>query len=155
ITAWSQRNPGHPGAVKAALVRASDATLPLAGAGAGGAGAGSFGLPASLSGGYALLVPVSGNLASAGRAVRGGFIAAWFAAPEPRRPLRIYDTGNEGTQALQAYQQALRDGASTVIGPLTKEGVAAVAQQAGSVAWLTLNYLDGPIGGALQFGLAP
>ena len=155
ITAWSQRNPGHPGAVKAALVRASDATLPLAGAGAGGAGAGSFGLPASLSGGYALLVPVSGNLASAGRAVRDGFIAAWFAAPEPRRPLRIYDTGNEGTQALQAYQQALRDGAGTVIGPLTKEGVAAVAQQAGSVAWLTLNYLDGPIGGALQFGLAP
>ncbi|MGH8516153.1 MAG: penicillin-binding protein activator, partial [Panacagrimonas sp.] len=109
----------------------------------------------SLAGGYALLVPVTGNLASAGRAVRDGFIAAWYASPEPRPAVRVYDTGNEQSQAIQAYQSALRDGAGTIVGPLTKEGVVAVARQVGNVPWLTLNYVDGTIGGALQFGLAP
>lgn len=153
INAWSQRNPGHPGAAKAALVKASDARVLAADAAAPSTGA----APAiqSLSGGYALLVPVSGSLASAGRAVRDGFIAAWFASPEPRAPLRIYDTGNEASQAASAYQNAMRDGAGSVIGPLTKEGVAAISALAGTHPWLTLNYVDGPIGGAMQFGLAP
>lgn len=152
IAEWSQRNPGHPGASKAALVRVSEpSTLspdPVA-------SVASPGMPASLSGGYALLVPVSGSLASAGRAVRDGFIAAWFASPEPRAPLRVYDTGNEATQAAMAYQNAMRDGAGAVIGPLTKEGITAIAGQAGNLPWLTLNYPDTPIGDALQFGLAP
>ncbi len=152
LAGWSQRNPGHPGTAKAALVKASDPS-PIA-TGAVAATAPAVG-PASLSGGYALLLPVSGSLASAGRAVRDGFIAAWFASPEPRLPLRVYDTGNEATQALAAYQNAMGDGAGIVVGPLTKEGVTAIAGQAGNHSWLTLNYLDGPIGGALQFGLAP
>lgn len=153
ITAWSQRNPGHPGAAKAALVKASDSRV----AAADGSAGPSSTTPAlqSLSGGYALLLPVSGNLASAGRAVRDGFIAAWFASPEPRAPLRVYDTGNEASQAATAYQNAMRDGAGSVIGPLTKEGVAAISALSGTHPWLTLNYVDGPIGGAMQFGLAP
>lgn len=155
VTAWAQRNPGHPGAAKAALVRPSDAAAtrgPAPAAAALGSGEPPH---TSLSGGYALLLPVTGNLASAGRAVRDGFIAAWFATPQPRPPVRVYDTGNEQSQAVQAYQAALRDGAGTLIGPLTKEGVAMVAAQAGHLPWLTLNYVDGTIGGALQFGLAP
>ncbi len=156
IAAWSQRNPGHPGAAKAALVKASEpVTAPSDSTVAGVAPIAPAGMPASLAGGYALLVPVSGSLASAGRAVRDGFIAAWFASPEPRAALRIYDTGNEATQAAAAYQSAIRDGAGTVIGPLTKEGVSAIAGQAGALPWLTLNYVDGSIGSALQFGLAP
>ncbi|THD02068.1 hypothetical protein B1810_16425 [Panacagrimonas perspica] len=153
IAAWSQRNPGHPGATKAALVKASEPSVSPDRVAA--ASTATVGMQASLSGGYALLLPVSGSLASAGRAVRDGFIAAWFASPEPRAPLRVYDTGNEATQAAAAYQNAVRDGAGTVIGPLTKEGVSAIARQAGPLPWLTLNYVDGSIGGALQFGLAP
>jgi outer membrane PBP1 activator LpoA protein len=156
VAAWAQRNPGHPGASKAALVRPSESAV-----------RGAMPMPSSpggiatepphtsLSGGYALLLPVTGNLASAGRAVRDGFIAAWFATQEPRPPVRVYDTGNELSQAVQAFQAAVRDGAGTLIGPLTKEGVAAIAGQAGTLPWLTLNYVDGTIGGALQFGLAP
>lgn len=156
VAAWSQRNPGHPGASKAALVRPSEAAargaMPIPSSQGGVATE----LPhTSLAGGYALLLPVTGNLASAGRAVRDGFIAAWFATPEPRPPVRVYDTGNEQSQAVQAFQAAVRDGAGTLVGPLTKEGVAAVAGQAGTLPWLTLNYVDGTIGGALQFGLAP
>lgn len=155
VTAWSQRNPGHPGAAKAALVRPSDTASTTHGPMPMTDAPGAEPPHASLSGGYALLLPVTGNLASAGRAVRDGFIAAWFATPDPRPPVRVYDTGNEQSQAVQAYQAALRDGAGTLIGPLTKEGVVAVASQAGNVSWLTLNYVDGTIGGALQFGLAP
>ena len=155
VAAWAQRNPGHPGAAKAALVRPSDAATrgpaPAAAIGLGG----ELHQSGSLAGGYALLLPVTGSLASAGRAVRDGFIAAWFASPEPRPAVRVFDTGNEQTQAIQAYQAAVRDGAGTIVGPLTKEGVAAVASQVGHVQWLTLNYVDGTLGGALQFGLAP
>lgn len=153
VAAWAQRNPGHPGAAKAALVRPSESASRgpmLAATDLGGE------LPhGSLSGGYALLLPVTGSLASAGRAVRDGFIAAWFASPEPRPAVRVFDTGNEQTHAVQAYQAAVRDGAGTIVGPLTKEGVAAVASQVPNLHWLTLNYVDGTIGGALQFGLAP
>nr|WP_293243394.1 penicillin-binding protein activator [Panacagrimonas sp.] len=155
VAAWSQRNPGHPGAAKAALVRPSDSAA-ARGPMPTSPSLGGAELPrTSLSGGYALLLPVTGNLASAGRAVRDGFIAAWFATPEPRPPVRVYDTGNEQSQAAQAYQAAVRDGAGTLIGPLTKEGVVVVAGQGVNIPWLTLNYVDGTIGGALQFGLAP
>lgn len=153
VAAWAQRNPDHPGAAKAALVRPSDATM--RGTPQAGDFLGAEPPHTSLAGGYALLLPVTGNLASAGRAVRDGFIAAWFATQAPRPAVRVYDTGNEQGQALQAYQAALRDGAGTVIGPLTKEGVAAIAAQAVRLPWLTLNYIDGTLGGALQFGLAP
>ena len=158
IAAWTQRNPGHPGNTKTALVRASDQRsvpeVPLGAPSVAGAPAAA---PTSLNGGYALLVPVSGSLAAAGRAVRDGFVAAWFAMPGSRPPLHVYDTGSESTQAPIAYQNALRDGAGFIIGPLTKEGVAAISSSvaSGSVPWLTLNYLDGPAGSAMQFGLAP
>lgn len=155
VASWAQRNPGHPGSAKAALVRAGDATAARGGASAGIAGPGGDLTANSLAGGYALLLPVTGDLASAGRAVRDGFIAAWFASPQPRPPVRVYDTGNEQSQAVQAYLSAVRDGAGTVIGPLTKEGVVAVASQPHNRAWLTLNYVDGTLPGALQFGLAP
>lgn len=157
IANWQQRNPSHPGNAKTALIKAGD-RLPQASTAAAAGVAGAVyaePMPTSLAGGYALLLPVSGNLAAAGRAVRDGFISAWFDLPEPRRPLRVYDTGNESVQALGAYQRAVQDGAGFIIGPLTKEGVVAVASQATGIAWLTLNYVDGLIPGAMQFGLAP
>lgn len=159
VAGWQQRHPGHPGNTKTALIkstpRASSANAISPGSGFVTGGFDSAGAPSSLAGGYALLLPISGSLAGAGRAVRDGFISAWFEMPEPRRPLRVYDTGNESAQAAAAYQQALRDGAGQVIGPLTKDGVVAISAQASNLPWLTLNYVDGLIPGAIQFGLAP
>jgi uncharacterized protein len=49
----------------------------------------------------------------------------------------------------------VQDGAGFIVGPLTKEGVVGAASQATGIPWLTLNYVDGLIPGAMQFGLAP
>lgn len=152
VAAWQQRNPGHPGQAKTALIKPGQ-RAPGAMQSAGLAQAAL--MPTSLAGGYALLLPISGELAAAGRALRDGFIAAWFDLPEPRLPLRVYDTGNDAAQATAAYQSAVRDGAGFMVGPLTKVGVVAVASQSVGVPWLTLNYVDGLIPGATQFGLAP
>jgi hypothetical protein len=90
----------------------------------------------------ALLLPLSGKQQSAGAAVRDGSAAAWYASAsaETRPRIEMYDTAALGAAA--AYQQAIADGARMVVGPLTKEEVAAVvsAQPAGlPVPTLALN----------------
>lgn len=166
VAAWAQRHAGHPGTGKAALVQANGigvarTPIPLGSPAPGIAATGAattFSAPAptlAFNGGYALLLPTSGALAAAGRAVREGFISAWFDLPEPRPAIRVYDPGNSASQAIAAYQSALREGAGFIVGPLTKEGVSAIASQGVTVPWLTLNYVDGTAGSAIQFGLAP
>jgi uncharacterized protein len=74
----------------------------------------------------ALLLPLSGRSEASGVAVRDGFLAAYFAVGVNSRPhLRIYDVAAQS--AGTAYSQAVEDGASIVVGPLTKEDVAEVA----------------------------
>ena len=109
----------------------------------------------------AVLLPLSGNFQAPADAVRDGLLAAYFqlanggAAPE----LSYYDSGTDAAGAQAAYQKAVADGASMVIGPLTKDGVASLAAQSSlPVPVLALNYLDagksGPAG-FYQFGLLP
>lgn len=153
VAAWAQRNPGHPGSRKTALVQSTPiARTPVA---AGAAPVMTTAPALAFSGGYALLLPSSGALALAGRAVREGFISAWFDLPEPRPAIRVYDPGATPAQTVAAYQAALRDGAGFIVGPLSKEGVAAIAAQGNSTPWLALNYVDAAAGNAIQFGLAP
>lgn len=151
LQVWVQRHPGHPGVDKVRLVRSSEqqAIAPLAQAG-----------PAPLPSGraYALLLPLSGSLAGAGAALRDGFLAAWWAAPEPRPPVRVYDSGGSATTSLAAYEQALREGAGLIVGPLVKDGVAALAQRGSlPVTVIALNYMDAGTApaGMVQLGLAP
>lgn len=170
ISGWSLRNPGHPGSDKLALIRAGAPATIVAPAPAlpSMVSAAIPALPAAAptavfaptptvgSGGYALLLPVAGALGASGRAVREGFISTWFDLPEPRPAVRVYDTGSEVSTAVVALDAALRDGAEFIIGPLTKDALYALARQPrGNRPWLTLNYLDAPVEGALQFGLAP
>jgi outer membrane PBP1 activator LpoA protein len=110
----------------------------------------------------ALLLPLSGPLASAGSSVREGFYAAYADAARnnaPRPDVRSYDTGNTPAQTVKAYQQAVSDGAQLVVGPLTRDDVAAVfAQGQLPVPVLALNHPDGqslPPAGASEFGLLP
>ncbi len=111
----------------------------------------------------ALLLPLSGKQQSAGAAVRDGFAAAWFASSsaDTRPRVELYDTAALGAAA--AYQRAIAGGARMVVGPLTKEEIAAVvaSQPAGlSVPTLALNSAAMPPGMAApaflyQFALDP
>ena len=68
----------------------------------------------------ALMLPLSGTLAPAARAVRDGFVAAYFAsAPPSWQSIRLYDTAAASVAAL--YGQAVTDDAALVVGPLAKE----------------------------------
>jgi outer membrane PBP1 activator LpoA protein len=73
--------------------------------------------------------------------VRDGFVAAYLEQPPATRPrLKIYDVaaGSVGS----AYTQAISDGAAFVVGPLTKEDVAAVVPLSdGRTPVLALNFL--------------
>ena len=160
ISQWRQAHPGHPGVSKTALVRsAPSSNITITGLATPNAAPameiGAFAAAGGETGPYALLLPISGALASGGRAVRDGFISAWFDASVPRPAIRVYDTGESSAQAIAAYQTALRDGAGFIVGPLTKDAVSVIAAQGPSLPWLALNYLDSGIGTALQFGLGP
>lgn len=146
---WNNEHPGHPAATRAAGIRLPGGSRPaLATAPAG--------LPDAVSPrGYALLLPLSGPIAGVGRALRDGFISAWFESPPPRAGIRIYDTGGEPGRAVSALQDAINDGAQVIVGPVTRASVAAVARaQTARMPWLALNYVE-EASTAVQFGLAP
>ncbi len=106
----------------------------------------------------ALLLPLSGRAEPVGVAVRDGFIAAWLEQEPASRPrLKIYDVASETVAG--AYQHAIGEGASFVVGPLTKEDVAAVVPlDSGKTPVLALNYLadaENAPKGFYQFALLP
>ncbi len=106
----------------------------------------------------ALLLPLSGRAEAVGVAVRDGFIAAYLEQPAASRPrLKVYDVAAESVAG--AYQHALQDGASFVVGPLTKEDVAAIAPlSAGRTPVLALNFLADSVAPSkdfYQFALLP
>jgi outer membrane PBP1 activator LpoA protein len=141
IAAWRRRFPGHP---------AADDVMAIAQAQM----AGSTSFPNQV----ALLLPLSGRAEPIGVAVRDGFISAYLQQEAPSRPqVRIYDVAAQS--AATAYNQALSDGASFVVGPLTKEDVAAVAPlAAGRAPVLALNFLSDSLPAGhdfYQFALFP
>lgn len=108
----------------------------------------------------AALLPLSGELAPAGRAIRRGLIAAHYAAADDhgRPALQIIDVGPQGLPAPAAYEQAVNDGATRVIGPLSKSAIKdLVSSTTLSVPVLALNRIDDTeeSDGLHQFGLAP
>jgi uncharacterized protein len=105
----------------------------------------------------ALLLPLSGSGEGFGVAVRDGFIAAYLEQDPATRPhVKIYDVAAESVAA--AYRHAIDDGAGFVVGPLTKEEVAAVAPLSGRTPVLALNFLAdsaNPPHNFYQFALWP
>jgi outer membrane PBP1 activator LpoA protein len=106
----------------------------------------------------ALLLPLSGRSESVGNAVRDGFIAAYLQQDPATRPLvKIYDTAADSVAG--AYRHALDDGAAFLVGPLTKEDVAAVVPvRAGRTPELALNFLGDTVNAGpefYQFALLP
>src|SRR5258707_4943999 len=105
-----------------------------------------------------LLLPLSGRAEAVGVAVRDGFIAAYLEqAPSTRPRLKIYDVAAESVGS--AYTSAISEGAGFVVGPLTKEDVAAVAPLSdGRTPVLALNFLGESVStprNFYQFALLP
>jgi hypothetical protein len=91
----------------------------------------------------ALLLPLkSTTFAKAADAVKQGFLAA--AGKEINGlPVRIYPCADETAEAVALYQQALANGAVLVAGPLTRNGVAALASNSEfMIPTLALNTMD-------------
>lgn len=107
----------------------------------------------------ALLLPLTGQLAPFGQALRDGYLAALYAqaATGARTPaVRLYDT--HGQPVRELYRRAVADGAEAVVGPLEKGQVAELYQEQLSVPVLALNRagIDGaPPVNLYQFSLAP
>lgn len=137
---WRARYPNHP--AQEVLTQALPSPLPAA----------------SLGGPVALLLPITGPAAAQATTVRDGFQGAYDSLPAAGRPeLKVYDTG--AIPGPDALAQARATGASFIVGPLTREDVAAVAALgAQSVPVLALNFLpqnQPPPPGMYQFALSP
>jgi outer membrane PBP1 activator LpoA protein len=112
----------------------------------------------------AVILPLSGRLAPAGRAVRDGYLASYYASREsggPQYDILVLDQDSYGSASV-AYDVALSQGASIVVGPLSKEAVAELGSRADrSIPVLALNRMDAEDaviqGGSamVQFALAP
>jgi outer membrane PBP1 activator LpoA protein len=109
----------------------------------------------------ALLLPLSGQNATAGNAIQNGFFGAYFGASAglgEAQQIRVYDVVAAGG-AGAAYSRAVEDGAEFVVGPLLRTSVNSLAaEDLLPVPVLTLNYLqDNALAppGMFQFALSP
>lgn len=109
----------------------------------------------------ALLLPLTSDYAQAAAAVREGFLAMQAADRNRDKPsVQVIDTGADPAAAAMAYQQAVRDGAHLVVGPLGLDGVDQVARNTDLAApTLLLSHaseeIDTTRKTVFQFGLPP
>jgi len=91
----------------------------------------------------ALLLPLdSPYYAKAADAVRQGFLAA--ASKDQGLPVRVYSCADESAEIVALYQQAVKDGAVAIAGPLTRSGVATLAAVPSlTTPTLAMNLMDG------------
>lgn len=108
----------------------------------------------------AALLPLTGPLGRAGRAIQDGIVSAYFlTSPSHRIAFSFFDTGSRNLREL--YTQALAEGAEMILGPLEKNKLSELTKFATKeVPILALNYL--PKGTRLtnlprfyQLGLSP
>ncbi len=143
---WLQNNPRHP------------AANPLPG------GLANLLNPQQALQKVALILPLSDRLAPAGRAVRDGYLASYYAYRKSggsAYDILVLDQDNFNS-AGAAYDTALARGASIVVGPLSKQSVAELGSRADRpIPVLALNRLDDSealVSGSsalVQFALAP
>ncbi|PTR29223.1 MULTISPECIES: penicillin-binding protein activator [unclassified Pseudomonas] len=142
IDNWRTRNPKHPAAIQLPqpLTQLKElASQPL--------------------NKIALLLPQDGPLASVGKALRDGFMAAHYQAQQAgQKPpaIEFYDSSRL-TSMDEFYRKAQADGVQLVVGPLEKPLVKQLsARPQLPITTLALNYSEGDQGPAqlFQFGLA-
>jgi len=107
----------------------------------------------------ALLLPLSGPHAKAARAIREGYLAAYYenSGNVPKPSIKVYDTGND---VVYVYNRAIQEGADFVVGPLMKDDVYRLSQTAHSLRTPVLALNEHPgvnpyMRSFVQFSLAP
>jgi len=140
LSTWKQQNPAHPAnALLPSKIKQARTAKPAQH--------------------IALLVPTTGQLASAGTAIRNGFFAAYYQAKKENTnapTITVYNTADQ--PILSVYQKALSQGADFVVGPLTKSNITTLSQSSAlAVPTLALNTIDKekPVAHFYQFGLSP
>lgn len=104
----------------------------------------------------AVLLPLSGELAPAGIAVRDGLLAAYYAESRARPAIAFHDTRGNVDGAKAARERALAEGADLLVGPLGRDEVSALAAApAEGATWLALNRTPVASAGGGSFALAP
>ena len=93
----------------------------------------------------ALLLPGrSSALAPAAEAVKAGFSAAARVQSGPQLPIRVYELPDHPDSVVLEYRRAVTNGARLIVGPLTRDGVTALASSGRITApTLALNVPDG------------
>ena len=107
----------------------------------------------------AVLLPLTGKLATAAAPVRDGLLTGYYAENRRRPEIDFFDTSGTAAGANAAYDKAIAAGADYVVGPLSRDEVSALyARPQLQVPLLALNRpSDGkapPLGSA-GFSLAP
>ena len=104
----------------------------------------------------AVLLPLTGSLATAAGPVRDGLLAGYYGEYRRRPDLAFYDTAGTAHGAVAAYQRAVAEGADQVVGPLGRDEVEAVfARTVATVPVLALNRAGEPPGNSASYALAP
>ena len=142
IDTWRAQNPKHPAAINLPLPLTKLKELASQ--------------PLSK---IALLLPQDGQLASVGKALREGFMAAHYQAQQAGQnppAIEFYDS-SKLTSMDEFYRKAQADGVQLVVGPLEKPLVKQLSTRPQlPITTLALNYSEGEQGPAqlFQFGLA-
>jgi outer membrane PBP1 activator LpoA protein len=105
----------------------------------------------------AVLLPLSGQLATAAAPVRDGLLAGYYGETRRRPEINFYDTTGTPAGAVAAYATAAAAGADFVVGPLGRDEVTAVFRDSRlAVPILALNRgASNPPPGNAGFSLAP
>lgn len=105
----------------------------------------------------AVLLPLSGQMATAAAPVRDGLLAGYYGESRRRPEIDFYDTAGTAAGAVDAYGRAAAAGADFVIGPLGRDEVSAIFRESNlSVPTLALNRgAVSPPPGNAGFSLAP
>tara|TARA_R110000822_G_scaffold26853_3_gene80779 strand:- start:9003 stop:10964 length:1962 start_codon:yes stop_codon:yes gene_type:complete len=142
IRRWQNNWPGHPGA----QILPSELQLIAS-------------LAANRPEKVVLALPLQGPLASAGKAIRDGFLAAYYqdsSADRGKTDIRIVDTSDQPFDEL--YRELATQDIDLIIGPLEKEALASLtSMKTLPVPALGLNYLAADKkapDGLYQFGLS-
>ncbi len=173
--AWRKRYPAHPAAAALALLGQAPAVASSGGESSASSTVANsaapntltatssllpLGTPLSRVAHVAVLLPLSGRNGALGTQVREGLLAAYFSEPQSMRmPLRFYDTARQSV--AEAFAAAMQGGAVSVVGPLARDEVIAIATSASASEAPTVIALNAlPTGQSAptnvrQFALSP
>jgi outer membrane PBP1 activator LpoA protein len=112
----------------------------------------------------AVILPLQGKLSSVSKNIKNGILSAYYEANKDTDTalipaLRFYDSSSADMSFHQLYQQAINEGANTIIGPLSKVVINQLSQQRElDIPVLTLNYstnVSNITNNLFQYGLSP